>query len=92
MSEVLVVDDASTDLSLELCAQRFPEEPKLKIIRNAVNIGFAAACNIGIAQAGSYVLFLNPDCVSGKGSLPRMIQVLQTNAEVGIVGGLYDQS
>ena len=89
MSEVLVVDNASTDLSLELCAQRFPEEPKLKIIRNAVNIGFAAACNIGIAQAReSYVLFLNPDCVLGKGSLPRMIQVLQTNAEVGIVGGL----
>ena len=89
MSEVLVVDNASTDLSLELCAQHFPEEPKLRIIRNAVNLGFAAACNIGIAQArGSYVLFLNPDCILDPGSLQRMVQVLKVNPDAGIVGGL----
>ncbi len=40
VSEVLVVDNASSDFSLELCTQRFPEEPKLKIIRNTVNLGF----------------------------------------------------
>lgn len=88
-SEVLVVDNASSDLSLDLCAQRFPEEPKLKIIRNTANLGFAAGCNLGITQAtGAYVLFLNPDCVLGAGSLQRMIEVLQTNPEVGMVGGL----
>ena len=89
VSEVLVVDNASTDLSLDLCAQRFPEEPKLKIIRNTVNLGFAAACNIGAAQATEpYVLFLNPDCILREGSLQRMVQVLETNAETGMVGGL----
>lgn len=89
MSEVLVVDNASTDFSLELCAEYFPEEPKLKIIRNATNLGFAAACNIGIAQAtGTYVLFLNPDCILSAGSLQRMLQVLEINLEAGMAGGL----
>lgn len=89
VSEVLVVDNASTDLSLELCTERFPEEPKLKIIRNTTNFGFAAACNIGIARAaGAYVLFLNPDCVLRADSLQRMVQVLESSPEAGMVGGL----
>jgi GT2 family glycosyltransferase len=88
-SEVLVVDNASSDFSLELCTQRFPEEPKLRIIRNASNLGFAAACNIGAAQATApYLLFLNPDCVLGRDSLPRMVQVLETNPSAGMIGGL----
>ena len=89
VSEVLVVDNASTDLSLELCTEYFPEEPKLEIIRNTTNLGFAAACNIGIARAaGAYVLFLNPDCVLSAGSLQRMVQVLEAHSEAGMVGGL----
>ena len=87
--EVLVVDNSSTDGSLDLCVQRFPEEHRLRFIRNSANLGFAAGCNLGIAQAaGAYVLFLNPDCVLGAGSLQSMIQVLQANPDAGIVGGL----
>ncbi len=89
VSEVLVVDNASSDFSLELCMQRFPEEPKLRIIRNASNLGFAAACNIGAAQATApYMLFLNPDCVLRGDSLPRMVQVLEANPSAGMIGGL----
>jgi hypothetical protein len=89
VNEVLVVDNASSDFSLELCAERFPDEPKLKIMRNAANLGFAAACNIGSAQASQpYILFLNPDCVLGEDSLQRMLQVLEKNPEAGMAGGL----
>ncbi|BCT68981.1 glycosyltransferase family 2 protein [Nitrosospira sp. NRS527] len=88
-SEVLVVDNASSDFSLELCTQRFPEEPKLRIIRNAANLGFAAACNIGVAQATApYLLFLNPDCVLSGGSLHRMVQVLEISPSAEMIGGL----
>ena len=53
--EVLVVDNSSTDGSLDLCVQRFPEEHRLRFIRNSSNLGFAAGCNRGIAQAaGAY--------------------------------------
>ncbi len=89
VNEVLVVDNASSDSSLEFCARHFPEEPKLKVIRNTANLGFAAACNIGAAQAVQpYILFLNPDCILGVGSLQRMVQVLEMNPEAGMAGGL----
>jgi hypothetical protein len=89
VSEILVVDNASSDSSLELCAQRFPEEPKLKIIRNTANLGFAAACNIGIEQAiQPYLLFLNPDCVLGENSLQHMVQFLERSPQAGMAGGL----
>ncbi|WP_258192722.1 glycosyltransferase family 2 protein [Nitrosospira sp. Nsp2] len=88
-SEILVVDNASTDLSLELCAQRFPDEAKLKIIRNAANLGFAAACNIGTRGATKpYILFLNPDCALSADSLNHMVRVLEANPAAGMAGGL----
>ena len=87
--EVLVVDNASSDFSLELCTERFPGESKLKIIRNTVNLGFAAACNSGAKAATEpYVLFLNPDCILNPGSLSRLVQVLETSPAAGMAGGL----
>jgi GT2 family glycosyltransferase len=87
-SEVLVVDNASTDLSLALCAQRFPNEEKLKIVRNSANLGFAAGCNIGTrAAAEPYILFLNPDCILGAGVVERMLDVLKKNPAFGMAGG-----
>jgi GT2 family glycosyltransferase len=83
-----VVDNASTDLSLELCAQRFPDEARLKFIRNRANLGFAVGCNIGASAAAEpYILFLNPDCVLSAGSLERMLRVLKANPAVGMAGG-----
>lgn len=89
VSEVLVVDNASSDSSLELCTQSFPDDPRLRIIRNTANLGFAAGCNIGVAHATQpYILFLNPDCVLRPDSPKRLIQVLEMNPNVGVVGGL----
>ena len=88
-SEVIVVDNASRDSSLEHCRQRFSMEPRLNIIHNTANLGFAAACNIGLARATQpYVLFLNPDCILGEDSLRRLVQVLEANPGVGMAGGL----
>jgi GT2 family glycosyltransferase len=88
VSEVLVVDNGSTDSSLELLSDHFPAEPKLKVIPNGANLGFAAACNLGAEDASSpYLLFLNPDCILGADSLQRMLQVLEINPVIGMVGG-----
>jgi GT2 family glycosyltransferase len=92
-SQIVVVDNASTDPSLELCMHRFPNQAKLEIIRNATNLGFAAACNIGAGVATEpYILFLNPDCILGAGSLEHMIQVLEQKPAAGMVGGLLVNS
>ncbi len=88
-SEVIVVDNDSSDLSLEDCHRQFASDPHLKIIRNEINRGFAAACNQGFAQSQSeFVLFLNPDCCLGEDALTKLLLPFQQNSEVGMVGGL----
>lgn len=87
--EVLVVDNASTDFSVDLCLEHFTDDPKLKIIRNDTNMGFAAACNIGSKQAkGGYVLFLNPDCSLDGRAVDELVRVLEADNSVGMAGGL----
>ena len=59
LSRVVVVDNASTDQSL--AGLNMPGLP-LKVIRNAENRGFGAACNQGAVDShADYLLFLNPD-------------------------------
>lgn len=87
--ELIVVDNASTDDSLTQIEAAFPAERKLRIIRNRENRGFAAANNAGVkASVGDYILFLNPDCVLTEGSLRRMVEVLNADPKVGMIGGL----
>ena len=89
VDEILIVDNASSDGSIDACVAQFVSEPHLKIIRNETNRGFAAACNQGFAQAqGEYVLFLNPDSSLDAGTLKKLLLPFQQNPEVGMVGGL----
>ncbi len=69
--------------------------PKVEL-RNAVvkqvvtkrRIGFAAACNLGVAEAaGDYLLFLNPDVKPEKTAVDRLYSTLESSREVGIVTG-----
>lgn len=87
--EILVVDNASSDSSIEDCSQQFADEPKLQIIRNDANLGFAVACNIGYSQArGDFVLFLNPDSRLDEEAISELLRALQADPTVGMVGGL----
>lgn len=85
---VIVVDNASTDLSIEELVHCFPADSRLKIIATGKNSGFAAGCNIGLsASTQPYILFLNPDCMLSPGALQRMIQVMESDPHIGMVGG-----
>jgi GT2 family glycosyltransferase len=93
VDEVVVVDNASSDESLAQLNMRFPDEVRLRIIRNSRNLGFAVACNQGAAAAkGDDVMFLNPDCVLDANAVSRLHEVLKSpsegRSEVGMVGGL----
>ena len=86
--QVIVVDNASTDASLSTLESTFPSDNHLKIIRQSSNAGFAAGCNAGIHTATQpFILFLNPDCLLGADSLQRMVQVIESNPQIGMVGG-----
>lgn len=86
--QVIVIDNASSDSSLLELEARFPADSHLQIVRLDSNAGFAAGCNIGLGTSTKpYILFLNPDCILSTGSLQRMVQVLESDSHVGMVGG-----
>ena len=75
VAKVIVVDNASTDHSMEELEYLAASQSRLICIRNNKNLGFAKACNIAIAAAGGndYLLFLNPDCLVNKDALDKLL-------------------
>ncbi|MGR9106937.1 MAG: glycosyltransferase family 2 protein [Gammaproteobacteria bacterium] len=89
VDELLVVDNASSDSSLRELEAAFPGERKLRIIRNARNLGFAAACNIGVRRTrAANLLFLNPDCLLDPHTVERLMIALNDSPHAGMAGGL----
>lgn len=83
--EIIVVDNASHDGSLD----GLPVSPQLRVIRNPANVGFAAACNIGVqASSAPFLLFLNPDCFIQPDTIAILLSSLQSRGYVGMVSGL----
>ncbi len=82
--EVWVVDNASTDGSVDYLMPRFPE---VHFVPNAENVGFSRANNQAIrASKGEYVLLLNPDTILGEDVLLTAIDFLDAHPEVGATG------
>jgi len=83
-SEIIVVDNASTDGSVEMVRTEFPG---VHLITNADNRGFPAANNQGIAIAqGRYVLLLNPDTEVTGDALETMVAFADAHPDVGLIG------
>ncbi len=81
--EVIVVDNASKDGSMDLIS----ESDKVKKISRQANHGFASSCNYGAKIAISDVLlFLNPDCIVKKNTIDSLIALFNSNEKVGIIG------
>ena len=82
--EVLMVDNGSNDGSIGAVASRFPW---VRIIEIGQNLGFAAACNRGLAEVrGRHAMLLNPDTEVLPHSLTSLTQALDHHPEWGIVG------
>lgn len=81
--EVIVVDNASTDGSVEMVAKEFPS---ITVLRNRQNCGFSTANNQGLERAkGKYLLLLNSDTVVRPGAISAMAEFVAANATVGAV-------
>jgi GT2 family glycosyltransferase len=82
--EVIVVDNASADGTVDVLAVAFPD---VTIIRNERNLGFARGNNLGIQRAnGCYLALVNPDVVILDGCIARALETLQNDPSIGVVG------
>lgn len=83
-AEVFVVDNHSTDGSIDYLKPRFPE---VTFIENDDNPGFAKANNQAIRiSRGQYILLLNPDTVIGEESLRSLCFFMDEHPEAGGIG------
>ena len=81
--EVIVVDDASTDETPEMLARM----ENVRVLRNQENQGFLKTCNYGLsAVSGQYVVFLNNDTQVRPGWLSALVETIERDERIGIVG------
>lgn len=86
--DVFVIDDASTDNSLDVIAALAREDSRIRFISLSENIGMIAAVNRGIAQTiGDYFIKLDADDLLTPRSLTRSVEVLNRHPEIGFVYG-----
>lgn len=82
--EVIVSDNGSTDGSIAFIKKHFP---RVRLIENGNNLGFAKGNNVGIkACSGRYVLILNPDTIIHTGALERWVAYADRHPEAGAFG------
>ena len=82
--ELFIVDNASSDRSLEILANEFPEA---QVIANDTDQGIAKASNQAIqVSTGEYILLVNADTISGKDSLEKMCAFMDEHTDAGGLG------
>jgi hypothetical protein len=83
--EIWVVDNASSDGSVEAVKRFYPD---VKIIQNRKNLGFAAANNRAFKRMrGRYAVLLNTDAVLMKGALEAIYDFVENNPDAGMACG-----
>lgn len=84
---ILLVDNASTDGSVEFVRRRYPD---VEVVVNDGNIGFARGNNVGFRRAlkagADYVMLLNADTEVEPDWLDRLMEVMEADPHVGICG------
>lgn len=82
--EIIVIDNASVDDSLQILNRQFPQ---IHVVENQENVGFARANNQGIRQAkGDYLLLLNPDTEVKCGAFKILLAFMDANPDAGAAG------
>lgn len=82
--EVIVVDSASSDPTVAMLHQHYPQ---VRLLPQTENLGFSRCNNIGLAAAqGRHILLLNPDTEIIGDALAQMVRYLDAHPDVGILG------
>lgn len=82
--EIIIVDNDSQDNSIDIIENKFPN---IKLIKLSKNIGFGSGNNAGAKVAkGEFLFLLNTDTIITSNILPHLIDLMEENPEVGIIG------
>lgn len=83
-TEIHVVDNGSTDGSIEMVESEFPQ---IILTKNYSNLGFARANNLALRSAtGRFLLLLNSDTVVRSGAVEGLIQTMEADSSIGVAG------
>lgn len=86
IEEVIVVDNASSDLTINYLRSYYDSDPRIKIIKLKKNVGFPLASNIGVAKATSdLVVIMNPDVIISSDCLYNLAKIFYSEKRVAIV-------
>lgn len=87
---VLIIDDASPDDTAEVAAELVREDPRVSLVRHAVNKGHIATYNEGIDWASAdYMLLLSADDYLLPGALSCAANLMDAHPEVGLIFGNF---
>lgn len=88
--EFIIVDNLSTDGTVEYLRELdAKKDPRIKVILNTENLGFAGGNNAAIrAATGEYVVLLNNDVVVTRGWLTALVKHIESDPKCGMVGAV----
>jgi GT2 family glycosyltransferase len=86
-AEVVALDNASSDETADMIAQRFPE---VKLIRSPENLGFPRGNVVAIdaSHRGKYICLVNPDVRVMPDCFRKLLEYMEEHPKVGVVGPL----
>ncbi|HEX3002698.1 MAG TPA: glycosyltransferase family 2 protein [Angustibacter sp.] len=84
-SQVVVVDNASDDGTVDVVRRTHPE---VDLVARTDNDGFARGCHVGAGRtSGEWILFVNPDAVVSPDAVSQLLSAAREHPEAGILGG-----
>ena len=89
--ELILINDASSDNTLEIITRLSREDPRIKVIDNAKNLGLTVSLNVGIKNSrGEFIARLDSDDLAEPSRLETQLEYLHIHPDVGLVGsGAY---
>ena len=91
--EVIIVDDASEDNTLQVAKKMTEGDKRFRIIASEVNGGVSVSRNKGLEEAkGEYIRFLDDDDIYPKDSIKKMVEKAESTGGDLIIGGMYFES